>query len=110
MSILIRCVYPVAPHLAHTLWQEVGYSALHGDILDTAWPKVDESALVRDELELMLQVNGKLRGSILVPSTMPKDEIEKVAVASEAVQKLLSGASVKKVIVVPGRLVNVVIA
>ncbi len=110
VSILIRCVYPVAPHLAHTLWQEVGYSALHGDILDTAWPKVDESALVRDELELMLQVNGKLRGSILVPSTMPKDEIEKVAVASEAVQKLLSGASVKKVIVVPGRLVNVVIA
>ncbi len=110
VSILIRCVYPVAPHLAHTLWQDVGYSALHGDILDTAWPKVDESALVRDELELMLQVNGKLRGSILVPSSMPKDEIEKVAVASEAVQKLLTGASVKKVIVVPGRLVNVVIA
>lgn len=110
VSILIRCVYPVAPHLAHTLWQEVGYSALHGDILDTAWPKVDESALVRDEIELMLQVNGKLRGSILVPSTMPKDEIEKAAVATEAVQKLLSGASVKKVIVVPGRLVNVVIA
>jgi leucyl-tRNA synthetase len=109
-SILIRSVYPVAPHLAHTLWQEVGYSALHGDILDTAWPKVDESALVRDEIELMLQVNGKLRGSILVPSTMPKDEIEKAAVATEAVQKLLSGASVKKVIVVPGRLVNVVIA
>lgn len=109
-SILIRCVYPVAPHLAHTLWQEVGYAALHGDILDTAWPKVDESALVSDEIELMLQVNGKLRGSILVPSSMPKDEIEKVAVATEAVQKLLSGATVKKVVVVPGRLVNVVIA
>ena len=76
---------------------------------DAPWPKVDEAALVQDEIELMLQVNGKLRGAVRVPAGASKEEIEKLAVASEAFAQHSGGAAPKKVIVVPGRLVNVVI-
>ena len=108
-GILLRCLYPVTPHIAHALWQELGYAAEHGDLLDAPWPQVDEAALRQDEIELMLQVNGKLRGSIHVPAAASRQEIEKIAVHSEAFVKHAQGAHAKKVIVVPGRLVNVVI-
>lgn len=78
-------------------------------MLDAPWPQVDPAALVQDEIELMLQINGKLRGSILVPASADKAAIEAAAVASEPVQKQANGAAPKKVIVVPGRLVNVVL-
>jgi leucyl-tRNA synthetase len=87
----------------------LGYAARTGDLLDAAWPNVDESALLRDEIELMLQVNGKLRGSISVPATASKEDIEQAALANEAFQKQAQGAAPKKVIVVPGRLVNIVV-
>jgi leucyl-tRNA synthetase len=87
----------------------LGYAARAGDLLDAAWPSVDESALLRDEIELVLQVNGKLRGAVLVPANASKQDIEQAALASEAFQKQAQGAAPKKVIVVPGRLVNVVI-
>ena len=108
-SILLRVLYPVCPHLAYFLWGELGYAACCGALLDVAWAGVDETALVRDEIELMLQVNGKLRGSIAVPATASKDDIEQAALASEAFQKQAQGAVPKKVIVVPGRLVNLVL-
>ncbi|MEJ5992020.1 leucine--tRNA ligase [Ramlibacter sp. PS3R-8] len=108
-GILLRSLYPATPHIAHTLWQQLGYVAAHGDLLDAPWPRVDEAALQRDEVELVLQVNGKHRGAILVPAGADKDEIEKIAVASEAFTRFAAGAAPKKVIVVPGRLVNVVI-
>ena len=108
-GILLRVLYPVTPHIAHAQWQALGYTAQHGDLLDAPWPLVDEAALVQDEVELVLQVNGKHRGSILVPAGADKAEIERIAVASEAFQKFAEGATPKKVIVVPGRLVNVVV-
>ncbi|MGE0497099.1 MAG: leucine--tRNA ligase [Ramlibacter sp.] len=108
-GILLRVLYPATPHLAHELWRTLGYAAQHGDLLDAPWPKVDEAALVQDEVELMLQVNGKLRGSILVPAQADKARIEQIALASEAFLKQADGARAKKVIVVPGRLVNVVV-
>jgi leucyl-tRNA synthetase len=80
-----------------------------GELLDAPWPAVDESALERDQIELMLQINGKLRGAIVVPATADKAFIEKTAIASEEFQKQAAGAAPKKVIVVPGRLVNLVI-
>ena len=106
-GILLRCLYPVTPHITHVLWSELGYAAVLGDLLDAPWPQVDESALQQDEVELMLQINGKLRGSILVPAGAAKEAIEAIAVASEPVRA--QGAPVKRVIVVPGRLVNVVV-
>jgi leucyl-tRNA synthetase len=108
-SVLLRMLYPACPHISAHLWAKLGFAARTGDLLDAAWPSVDESALLRDEIELMLQVNGKLRGSISVPATASKEDIEKAALASEAFQKQAQGAAPKKVIVVPGRLVNIVV-
>jgi leucyl-tRNA synthetase len=105
VSILLRILSPITPHLTHTLWKELGYG---DDILAASWPEVDEAALVQDEIELMIQVNGKLRGSLLVTKDASKAEIEQLTLAHEAVQKQLAGVTVKKIIVVPGRLVNVV--
>ncbi len=108
-GILLRTLYPATPHIAHELWQALGYAAQHGDLLDAPWPTVDEAALKQDEIELMLQVNGKLRGSIHVPAAADRALIEQIALASEAFLKQAEGAAPKKVVVVPGRLVNVVI-
>ena len=108
-SILLRILYPATPHIAHALWSELGYAQALGDLLDAAWPVVDPLALVQDELELMLQVNGKLRGSVMVPSGASKDEIEALTLASPAFVQFANGAPIKRVILVPGRLVNVVL-
>ena len=108
-SILLRVMYPACPHLAFQLWNELGYGASHGDLLDVAWPTVDETALQRDEIELMLQINGKLRGALTVPANADKASIEQAAAAHEQVTKQAAGAAPKKIIVVPGRLVNVVL-
>ncbi len=109
-SKLLRVLYPVTPHIAHVLWKDLGFAAVQGDLLDAPWPKADPEALKQDEIELMLQVNGKLRGAIQVPATASKEEIEQAALASEAFLKHSSGGAVRKVVVVPGRLVNVVVA
>lgn len=108
-SILLRCLYPATPHLAHTLWLELGYAAQLGDLLDTAWPTVDPTALEQDEIEMVLQINGKLRGSVAVPSGASKEQIEALALACDTFVNFAAGAAPKKVIVVPGRLVNVVL-
>jgi leucyl-tRNA synthetase len=109
VSVLLRMLYPACPHISANLWTELGYAARLGDLLDTAWPEVDESALQRDELELMLQINGKLRGSVLVSATATKEQIEQAALATDVFVKQANGAAPKKVIVVPGRLVNIVV-
>jgi leucyl-tRNA synthetase len=109
LSILLRVLYPVVPHTAWAMWNELGYAAAHGDIVDAAWPAVDAAALVQDEIELVLQVNGKLRGKIIVPAGADKAAIEAAARASADVAKHAAGAPLKKIVVVPGRLVNVVV-
>ena len=108
LSIFLRMLNPVAPHITHVLWQELGYATAHGDILDVQWPEVDAAALEQSEIEMMIQVNGKLRGSVKVPKEADKAAIEAAALASEAVQKFIEGTP-KKVIVVPGKLVNIVV-
>lgn len=109
ISIMLRVLYPVVPHITHVLWQQLGYAAVLGDLLDADWPKVDAEALKQDEIELVVQVNGKLRGSILVPAKADKAAIEATALSSETVEKFISDHAVKKIIVVPGKLVNIVI-
>ncbi|MGC8701844.1 MAG: leucine--tRNA ligase [Thiomonas sp.] len=108
-GILLRVLYPATPHIAHTLWMELGFASQHGDLLDAPWPQVDESALVQDTIELMLQVNGKLRGALHVPASADKAAIEAAALASADFARFSEGKAAKKVIVVPGRLVNVVV-
>jgi leucyl-tRNA synthetase len=103
MALLIA---PIAPHISQALWAELRPGS---DLLDQAFPRADASAMVQDEIELVIQVNGKLRGSLLVAKDTDKATLERLALAHEAVQKQLAGSTAKKIIVVPGRLINVVI-
>ena len=98
---------PIVPHICQALWAELRQD---GVIEDAAWPSADQSAMVQDEVELVVQVNGKLRGSITVAKTMAKEAIEQHAIAQPFVQKFLEdGATVRKIIVVPNKLVNIVV-
>ena len=108
-GILLRVLYPATPHIAQAQWSALGYDQRFGELLDAPWPQVDAAALVQDEVELMLQINGKLRGSIRVPAGADKATIEATALANEMFAKFAEGATPKKVIVVPGRLVNLVL-
>jgi len=109
LGILLRCLYPVTPHLTQSLWSARGFEAEYGDLLDAPWPAVDPAALLQDEIELMLQINGKLRGAFRVPAQASRESIEAAALASDAFVTQAQGAKVRKVIVVPGRLVNLVL-
>ena len=106
LSILLRLLSPITPHISQQLWCDLGYG---DDILNAPWPEVDETALVQDEIELVIQVNGKLRGNLRAAKNTDKATLEQLALANEAVQKHLAGAAAKKIIVVPGRLINIVI-
>ncbi|OZA27016.1 MAG: leucine--tRNA ligase [Hydrogenophilales bacterium 17-64-11] len=103
MEAAVAMLAPIVPHISEALYAELRPGAA------MAWPTVDETALVQDEIELMLQVNGKLRGQIRVAAAAAREAIEAIALASEAAQKYLQGQPPKKVVVVPGRLVNIVV-
>jgi leucyl-tRNA synthetase len=106
LSVLLRVLYPACPHITQGLWQTLGFA---GSLIDAAWPLVDEAALVQDEIELVLQVNGKTRGAIRVAAAADKATIEAAATASPEVARFGEGKPVRKIVVVPGRLVNVVV-
>ncbi|WP_018986449.1 leucine--tRNA ligase [Methylophilus methylotrophus] len=106
-SILLRVLSPIAPHITQVMWQSLKLGA---DILTAKWPEPANSALVQDEVEYVVQVNGKLRGSISIPKSMAKEQIEATAVNQDFVQKFLNEGSVKKIIVVPNKLINIVVA
>ncbi|HMA30742.1 MAG TPA: leucine--tRNA ligase, partial [Casimicrobiaceae bacterium] len=109
LSIALRVLYPVIPHTAWVLWNDLGYAASERDLIDARWPEVDPSALARDEIELVLQVNGKLRGRLVVPATADKAAIEAAARAAPEIARHGDPAAIRKIVVVPGRLVNVVL-
>src|SRR5690606_25677752 len=109
LSILLRILYPVVPHITHAIWTELGYAKAWGDLLDAPWPEVDPQALVLDEVELVLQINGKVRGSIRVAADADREAIQAAALASDAYARHGEGKPVRKLIVVPGRLVNLVV-
>ena len=105
MKLMAQLMAPMTPHLAEDIWAILGGEGL---VINTPWPKADPAMLVEDMVTLPIQVNGKRRSEISVPKDMPKEEIEKLALADDAVQRVLNGAAPKKLIVVPGRIVNVV--
>jgi leucyl-tRNA synthetase len=96
---------PITPHISHQLWSELGQ---HGAIIDARWPQLDESALVQDSLTLVIQVNGKLRGQLEMPASASREEVETAARSNENVLRFTEGLAIRKVIVVPGKLVNIV--
>jgi len=103
---LTQLMSPMTPHLSEELWERLGEKDL---LAKQPWPSVDESLLTDDTVVMPIQVNGKRRGQVVVQKNLQPNEIEKLALAEEAVQRALNGATPKKVIVVPGRIVNVVI-
>jgi leucyl-tRNA synthetase len=106
LELIVLMLAPITPHLSHALWKELG----HGDaLIDHAWPKADPAALVRDSIEIVVQVNGKLRSHVSVAPDASEEQLRAVALADSAVQKWIDGKSVRKVIVVKGKLVNVVV-
>ncbi|HDR9132116.1 leucine--tRNA ligase [Burkholderia vietnamiensis] len=108
-GVLLRVLYPVVPHVTFELWKALGYADEFGPLLDAPWPKVDEAALEQAEIELVLQVNGKVRGALKVAKDATREAIEAAAVADEAFAKFSDGKPAKKIVVVPGRLVNIVV-
>jgi len=109
LSVLLRVLYPACPHITQVLWQQLGFDRSAGELLDAAMPAVDEAALVQDEVELVLQIAGKTRGSVRVPAQADRAAIERTALASAEFAKFGEGKAAKKVVIVPGRLVNVVV-
>jgi len=104
---VVLMLSPIVPHVAHVLWQALGHEEA---VIDRPWPAVDERALVRERIELVVQVNGKLRDRVEVAADAAEDTIREAALAAENVQRHTEGKAVRKVIVVPGKLVNVVVA
>lgn len=105
LSILLRLLSPIVPHITHTLWRALGYG---DEILIATWPEPDEAALARALIKLVVQVNGKLRGQIQVPADAERSVIEQAALADAHVQRFIDGQPIRKIVIAPGKLVNVV--
>ena len=107
LEMVVLMLAPITPHICDQLWRGLSHDEA---VVDVAWPEIDESALKQDKIELMVQVNGKLRAKIKVSAEAAKDAVEAEAMADENVQKFIDGKETRKVIVVPGRLINIVVA
>jgi leucyl-tRNA synthetase len=106
IEIMLKALNPITPHLCHHLWLKIGNT---GAMVDALWPKIDVEALTQEEIQLVVQVNGKLRAKIVVPVDAEKKSIEIAVLAEENVVKFSKGKEVKKIIIVPNKLVNVVV-
>jgi leucyl-tRNA synthetase len=106
LEIVVLGLAPVVPHASHALWRELGHA---GAVIDERWPQVDETALVRDSIEVVVQVNGKLRGRVTVPASADEALVREAALADEGVQKYVDGKPLKKFVYVRGKLANVVV-
>ncbi|WP_394753428.1 leucine--tRNA ligase [Crenothrix sp.] len=106
LEAIVLMLSPIVPHICHQLWLDLGHKE---DLLAMAWPSVDESALVQDLLELVVQINGKLRSKVLVSVAASKADIEALALADEQIKRFIDNQPIKKVIIVPGKLVNIVV-
>jgi len=106
LEAVVLMLSPIVPHVCHQLWQDLGRTDA---LITAAWPAVDQSALTQDTLELVVQINGKLRGKISVAAAASNQDIEALALGDEHIARLLEGQAIKKIIVVPKKLVNIVI-
>jgi leucyl-tRNA synthetase len=106
LEMIVLVLSPIVPHISHGLWRALGHPEA---VIDARWPSVDEMALKRDQLDLVVQVNGKLRGKVVVPVAAAEDQVRELVLADDNVQRHITGKAIKKVIVVPGKLVNIVV-
>lgn len=103
---IVLLLSPIVPHICHELWRELKPGT---ELSNQPWPKADDAAMIQNEVTLIVQVNGKLRGQITIAKDAEKEAVELAALANEHVQKFIEGQTVKKIITVPGRLVNIVV-
>ncbi|WP_297527595.1 leucine--tRNA ligase [Thiohalobacter sp.] len=103
---VVLLLSPIVPHICHELWKALGHE---DPVVDAAWPKADPAARVQDEIQLVVQVNGKVRARILVPAAADREQVEAAALADANVQRFIEGKPLRKVILVPGKLVNLVV-
>jgi leucyl-tRNA synthetase len=106
LELVVQMLSPIIPHATHVLWRELGHD---DSLIDRAWPQPDPQALIQDTVEIVVQVNGKLRGRVSVSATAEEAQIREAALADANVQKWVEGKPIRKVIVVKGKLVNVVV-
>ena len=106
LELVVLMLAPITPHICHALWTQLGYDKA---VVDAQWPEVDAEALKQDKTELMIQVNGKLRSKLMVDVNAQQADIEPLAIADENVQRYIDGKTIRKVILVPGRLINIVV-
>jgi leucyl-tRNA synthetase len=105
LGIILPLLAPIAPHVSHHLWRELGFG---DDILDSGWPRPDETALIQDTIQYVAQVNGKVRAQLQVPADAGQEAIEKLALEDDNVRKFTDGKTIRKIIVVPNKLINIV--
>ena len=106
LEIVVLGLAPIVPHACHALWRELGHERA---VIDERWPEPDAAALVRDKVEVVVQVNGKLRGRVTVPANADEAEVREAALAEEGVQRFIDGKAIRKFVYVPGKLANVVV-
>ncbi|MEM8547823.1 MAG: class I tRNA ligase family protein, partial [Pseudomonadota bacterium] len=106
LEAVVLLLQPIVPHITHTLWYALGHTAA---VVDERWPTVDEAALVRDQIPFVVQVNGKLRARLQIAASASKEDLEALALADDNVQQFVAGKEIRRVIVVPGKLVNIVV-
>ena len=106
LELVVLMLAPITPHICHALWSQLGYDKA---VIDAQWPEVDAEALKQDKTELMIQVNGKLRSKLMVDVNAQQADIEPLAIADENVQRYIDGKTIRKIILVPGRLINIVV-
>ena len=105
---LILLLAPITPHFAEEINEICGF--FNGSVFNQKYPTYDEKALVLDEVELAVQINSKVKAKIVVPSSVSKEELEKLVLSDEKVQELIQGKTIKKLIAIPNRLINIVLA
>ena len=103
---IVAMLAPIVPHVTHVMWEALGQ---HGAMVDARWPEADTAALARSTLEIVVQVNGKLRGRVSVAADAGREALEQAALADANVRRFVADKTIRKVIVVPGKLVNVVV-
>ena len=103
---MVLMLAPIIPHVCHRLWLDLGHDSL---IIDYPWPEVDTSALVQDSIEMVIQVNGKLRGKMQIDVDADRASCEAAALSNEQALRFIGDSAIRKVIVVPGKLVNIVV-
>jgi leucyl-tRNA synthetase len=106
LEIAVILLSPIVPHICHALWHELGHTEA---VIDVTWPQPDAQALTQDAVEIVVQVNGKVRGRVTVSTSATEEQVKAAALADVNVQKWVEGKPVRKVIVVPGKLVNIVV-